>query len=110
VAFLTLNGLDVGAADATPRRSIRRAGRRGRSFRGALRDAHRSRRRTWDCQTCYQAFSDADPLERWLWGEGHLIDLSDGLQASTGLIPEPTYGGFVTIDPAGAMGPLPNLT
>lgn len=98
MAFLKLNGYEVNVLNATPRRRIERVGRRDRSFRGQLRDAHRSRRRSWMASTCFESFSEADAFERWLWGEGHFFDFKEGLHASTGLLPEPGYGGKLRIN------------
>lgn len=106
MAFLTVNGWQIHVTNASARRRLRRVGRRERSFRGQLRDASAYVRRSWTVEACLLDPDDAKALEHMLLGHGHFVDLADGLQASTSLMPEPGWPAGITLNPGtyGAHG------
>lgn len=106
MSFLRLNGWVVPVFDATPVRKHERSGRRGRSFRGQARDARRHVRRSWSCRACVLDHDDARSLEHLLAGEGHMVDLARGVEASTSLMPRPGYSSSLQFFPGswGAYG------
>jgi hypothetical protein len=91
MAFLSLNDYTIKVVNETPIRKLERRGREGRSFRGILRDARRGIRRGWDMEACFLDFEEAEGLLGLIEGRGHKIACADGLQASTGLNPEPGH-------------------
>ena len=102
---LRINGMQVAVASMSAARKLSKVGKRGRSFRGQVRDAQRGVRRSWEVEAVIQDPDSADPFIRMINGEGHMVDLSDGLQASTGLNPRPGHANL-TMRPAtvGAWG------
>lgn len=94
MSFISINGYKVLIANATPRAKTMRRGRRGRSFRGQMRDARRYVRRAWDITAVVLSREEGDALERLVCGEGHFFDLQDGFQAATGL--SPVTGGVLS--------------
>src|SRR5688572_2742886 len=89
--FLDVNGLQVFVRNATPTQKLTKVGKRGRSFRGKIRDTRRYIRQAWDCTAVVAEFDEAKALIHMLNGEGHHVDFFDGLQASTGLNALPGY-------------------
>lgn len=106
MAFLRINGWTVPVFDSTPTRKVIRSGRRGRSFRGQARDARRHVRRSWSARACFLDHDSARALEHILAGEGHLIDLARGPEASTSLLPRPGFSPGLQFFPGswGAYG------
>ena len=98
--FLTINGYTVPVINGSPRRRIPTVGPRSRSFRGQIRDARRGARRMWDIEALFLDFDDAESLAHLVLGEGHHFGwgTDGGLQASTGLMPEPGAGAVYLSD------------
>jgi hypothetical protein len=106
MAFLSINGVVVRVADASVTQTLARRLSRSRSFRGELRDARRAIRRSWTIEARNADHADGRALEQMIEGQGHLFDLADGLQGSTGLMPEAGLVAGLTLKPAlaGAFG------
>jgi hypothetical protein len=85
--FLSLNGIRIPVVNASAAKRIERMGRRERSYRGALRDSRRGLRRAWNLDLCFPDYAEGEAFVRLIQGEGHFVDFSSGIEASTGLLP-----------------------
>lgn len=98
MTFLALNGIQIPVVDASPSRSIKRRGARGRGFRGEVHDGTRGSRRSWDMRACFtdiaDGFAEAEAFVNMLTLGGHRVTFGTGLQASTGLNPMPGASGM----------------
>lgn len=93
--FLRVNGHQLFILNQSDSRTITKAGRRERSFRGQMRDARRYVRRSWAMDAVILEEEDATALKGLLWGLGHQMPFQTGLQGSTGLNPVPGFGALV---------------
>ena len=99
MSFLNIQGWTVPVTNATPkRRLMKTGGGRSTSFRGMSRDPRRGVRRMWDVTACFLDFDEGDALIHLIQGEGHLVHFKDGLEASTGLMPDPGHE-LIVVDP-----------
>lgn len=93
--FLTLNGHTISVFNATPRKTLTQKGSARRSFKGQIRDSRRNIRRAWRMDACFLDYEEAVSLENVIDGVGHYIGFTDGLEATTGLNPQPGFGAFI---------------
>lgn len=86
MAFLTINGIDVEVAAATPPTAgIEEVGERVRAFDGTLRVSRHALKQSFEFTTPPMLRADATALRRLLMGEGHAWSFDSNLYSSKGL-------------------------
>jgi hypothetical protein len=100
MAFLRINGWQVHVASAQATRRLIAPGRRGRSFRGQIRDSRRDHRAAVEVQTIFADADDAFSLQQLLLGRGHFFDFGKGVEATTSLMPDYVHP-LITLTPTG---------
>lgn len=89
--FLSLNGHTIKVFNATPRQTLTQKGGARRSFKGQIRDPRRNIRRAWKMDACFFDYDEATMLENVINGLGHYVGFVDGMEATTGLNPDPGF-------------------